>query len=360
MQRTCFAGSPVSQFCFWLMIVSIAIVVLPVERSPMISWRWPRPIGVIESMALMPVASGSCTDLRSITVGAGSSRARRLSDAISPSPSIGVPSGSTTRPMKPSPTGTERISPVRRTVWPSSILSKSPRTTTPISRVSRLSAMPRVPSSNSSSSLAIAEGRPLTRAMPSPACATVPTSSLEAASGWYSETNRCSASRISSGRIESSVISASLLSWALPLVWLVCVFCVRGAGAAPRGSAGQLASGVVEAGGHGAVDDVVTDLDPQAAEQRGLDLDVQVHGPAVLGAERVREAAPLGVRQVPRRAHQRDTLALGRGGDLLELGDRGVHRPEGARERLLGQRHRGRERAPVEQLPEQAALVLAR
>jgi hypothetical protein len=33
------------QFCFWLMIVSIAIVVLPVERSPMMSWRWPRPTG---------------------------------------------------------------------------------------------------------------------------------------------------------------------------------------------------------------------------------------------------------------------------------------------------------------------------
>ena len=46
------------------MIVSIAIVVLPVARSPMISWRWPRPIGVIASIALMPVASGSCTDLR--------------------------------------------------------------------------------------------------------------------------------------------------------------------------------------------------------------------------------------------------------------------------------------------------------
>src|SRR5215210_6744319 len=67
MQRTCFSGSPDSQFCFWLMIVSIAIVVLPVARSPMISWRWPRPIGVSASMALMPVASGSCTDLRCIT-----------------------------------------------------------------------------------------------------------------------------------------------------------------------------------------------------------------------------------------------------------------------------------------------------
>ena len=183
MQRTCLAGSPDSQFCFWLMIVSIAIVVLPVERSPMISWRWPRPIGVIESIALMPVASGSCTDWRAITPGAWSSSARRSSDSMSPRPSIGVPSGSMTRPMKPSPTGTERISPVRRTVWPSSILSKSPRTTTPISRVSRLRAMPRVPSSNSSSSLAMAEGRPETRAMPSAHWATVPTSSLLAADG---------------------------------------------------------------------------------------------------------------------------------------------------------------------------------
>jgi hypothetical protein len=37
MQRTCLLGSPVSQFCFWLMIVSMAMVVLPVYRSPMIS-----------------------------------------------------------------------------------------------------------------------------------------------------------------------------------------------------------------------------------------------------------------------------------------------------------------------------------
>src|SRR5665648_1063863 len=47
MQRTCCFGSPVSQLAFWLMIVSTAIAVLPVCRSPMISWRWPRPIGII-------------------------------------------------------------------------------------------------------------------------------------------------------------------------------------------------------------------------------------------------------------------------------------------------------------------------
>ena len=69
------AGGPVA--CFWLMIVSSAIAVLPVCRSPMISWRWPRPIGVMASIALMPVCIGSCTDCRCITVGACSSSARR-------------------------------------------------------------------------------------------------------------------------------------------------------------------------------------------------------------------------------------------------------------------------------------------
>ena len=44
-----------------LMIVSIAIAVLPVWRSPMISSRWPRPIGIIESIAFRPVSIGSFT-----------------------------------------------------------------------------------------------------------------------------------------------------------------------------------------------------------------------------------------------------------------------------------------------------------
>ena len=46
------------------------MVVLPVLRSPMISSRWPRPIGVMASMALMPVCSGSCTGLRPVMPGA--------------------------------------------------------------------------------------------------------------------------------------------------------------------------------------------------------------------------------------------------------------------------------------------------
>ena len=52
------------------MIVSIATAVLPVWRSPMISSRWPRPIGTIASIAFRPVCTGCDTDLRAITPGA--------------------------------------------------------------------------------------------------------------------------------------------------------------------------------------------------------------------------------------------------------------------------------------------------
>ena len=61
----------------WLMIVSMPMAVLPVLRSPMISSRWPRPMGVIASMALMPVCSGSLTGCRSATPGAMISTGRR-------------------------------------------------------------------------------------------------------------------------------------------------------------------------------------------------------------------------------------------------------------------------------------------
>ena len=188
------------------MIVSIAIAVLPVCRSPMISCRWPRPIAVIASMALMPVCIGSFTGCRWTTDGAWISSWRRVVFSIGPRPSSGSPSAPTIRPRKASPTGTESTSPVRLTFWPSSISANSPRITTPISRTSRLSARPLTPFSNSSSSLAMAEGRPSTRAMPSPHSTTVPTSSRSAPAGSYSSTNRASASRISSGRIVSSAI----------------------------------------------------------------------------------------------------------------------------------------------------------
>jgi hypothetical protein len=64
---------------FWFRMVSSAIAVLPVWRSPMINSRWPRPIGISASTALRPVAIGSCTDLRGIMPGAFTSTRRRSS-----------------------------------------------------------------------------------------------------------------------------------------------------------------------------------------------------------------------------------------------------------------------------------------
>ena len=90
---------------FWLMIVSIAMAVLPVWRSPMISSRWPRPIGIIESMALMPVWTGVFTFWRLTTSGAMRSTGRNSVVSIGPLPSIGWPTALTTRPIICGPTG---------------------------------------------------------------------------------------------------------------------------------------------------------------------------------------------------------------------------------------------------------------
>ena len=59
------------------MIVSMQMAVLPVLRSPIISSRCPRPMGVIASMALMPVCSGTLTGWRPATPGASDSTRRR-------------------------------------------------------------------------------------------------------------------------------------------------------------------------------------------------------------------------------------------------------------------------------------------
>ena len=97
----------------------MAIAVLPVLRSPMISSRWPRPIGVMASIALMPVCIGSSTGCRSAMPGAVDSTSRDWSVTIGPLLSIGSPSGLTTRPTSASPTGTRSSWPVAVTVSPS-------------------------------------------------------------------------------------------------------------------------------------------------------------------------------------------------------------------------------------------------
>ena len=158
----------------------MAIAVLPVWRSPMMSSRWPRPIGTMESMARIPVCIGSFTGWREITPGALNSTGRVPSALMGPLPSMGWPSGFTTRPSMALPAGTSTIRPVVRT-WSFSLIAvTSPRSTAPTSSSSRFWARPYtvLPPSpmNSSSSPAMASRRPSTRAMPSPTWMTVPTS----------------------------------------------------------------------------------------------------------------------------------------------------------------------------------------
>jgi len=145
---------------FWLMIVSIAIAVLPVWRSPMISSRWPRPIGISASIALIPVWTGVSTDWRTMTPGAIRSTGRVLVAAIGPLSSSGRPSGSTTRPRSARPTGTSTTRPVVLTMSPSLIAVELPRMTAPTVSSSRLRAMPITPPGNSRSSDASAPSRP--------------------------------------------------------------------------------------------------------------------------------------------------------------------------------------------------------
>ena len=69
---------------FWLRMVSMATAVLPVWRSPMISSRWPRPTGTSASIALSPVCTGSCTDLRGMMPGALTSTRVRFTSVAAP------------------------------------------------------------------------------------------------------------------------------------------------------------------------------------------------------------------------------------------------------------------------------------
>src|SRR3984885_7316974 len=259
MQISAFFGSPEALIPFWLMIVSMITAVLPVCRSPMISSRWPRPIGISASIAFRPVCIGSCTDLRGMMPGALTSTRRRSANTTGPLPSIGLPSPSTTRPSRPGPTGTSTIEPVRATVSPSRICLSSPKITIPTLSVSRFSAMPRRPApGNSTISPDITFCRPNTRAMPSPTDRTWPVSATLAS---VSNAAICffRISEISAGRI--SILGGSLHGVLQALQ-------------------PGFQTGVVEAG---------ADPDDQAAQQVGFDLfgdvDIAVAGLDQAGAQ---------------------------------------------------------------------------
>ncbi len=88
----------------------------------MISSRWPRPIGIMESIAFRPVCTGWSTDWRAITPGAIFSIGEVSPVSTGPLPSIAVPSELTTRPSSCSPTGTSRMRPVHLTLSPSEMV----------------------------------------------------------------------------------------------------------------------------------------------------------------------------------------------------------------------------------------------
>ena len=160
----------------WLRMVSIAIAVLPVWRSPRISSRWPRPTGMSASITMRPVWRGTVTGERSMMGGEGRSMGRRLPEATGPLPSSGRPSGSMTRPSSPSPTATSMTRPVRWTSSPAWRCQYSPSRTTPISFSSTLNAMPSTSPGNISTSSKPTPGRPDTLAIPVATLVIVPTS----------------------------------------------------------------------------------------------------------------------------------------------------------------------------------------
>src|SRR5680860_1206277 len=193
-----------------LMIVSIAIAVLPVWRSPMISSRWPRPTGIIPSIEISPVWTGSVTGWRSTTPGALNSAGRVCVVATSPLSSSGRPSGSTRRPSSSSPTGIRNRWPVRFTVSPSTTLSHAPKRTAPTLSSSRLRARPVTPCGSSSISSAMQLSRPWMRAMPSATESTVPTSERSALPVSSPSILSRRIDAISSGLISMRVLYASL------------------------------------------------------------------------------------------------------------------------------------------------------
>ena len=141
---------------FWLRIVLMATAVLPIWRSPMISSRWPWPIGAMTSIGLRPVIMGWLTEWRGRILGAF--REAQCSIAsMGPLPSMGLPKASTTWPRSPGPTGISTIWPVRFTVSPSLMRRSLPKMETPTLSTSKLRHMPRTPEENSTIFTAVNE-----------------------------------------------------------------------------------------------------------------------------------------------------------------------------------------------------------
>src|SRR4051812_13639689 len=256
------------------MIVSTATADLPVWRSPMISSRWPRPTGTIESIAFRPVCIGWLTLCRAITPGAIFSIGADSFALIGPLPSIGSPSALTTRPFSSGPIGTSRMRPVHLTVSPSEMCSYSPRITAPTESRSRFIVRPKLgePSGaagNSSISPCIASERPWTRQMPSVTETTVPWLRMSA------ETASPSMRLLISSEISAGVrvIGGGAGGLRRP---------GRGWPGSPPGtvSCAERRLHLFEAGADRGVEHLVADDDANAADQLGNDDDARLELPA--------------------------------------------------------------------------------
>ena len=106
----------------------------------------------------------------------GAARSIGSSDSavMAPLPSSGRPSGSTTRPSRPGPTGTRTTSPVACTASPAATVSTPSSSTHPTRPRSSTCAKPNWPPAKRSFSSSRTPGRPETRATPSPTSSTRP------------------------------------------------------------------------------------------------------------------------------------------------------------------------------------------
>src|SRR5689334_15705828 len=239
--------------------------------------------------------------------------------------------------------------------------------TTPISRMSRLSARPRIPPGNSSSSLAIAEGSPSTWAIPSPASATSPTSCREAPSGSYASTNPASASRISSGRIVSSAMVLASFSLGCQLYVVRHVpprpwpgRAARRPGRAPSSGRQPLSKGG-EPARHAAVNELIPDLDGHSTHDPGIDDDIQVNIVAVGLGQRGGEPPPLILCEPGGDPDDGDQALPPRGGQPPVLVQRRLQVTSSRVDDRLGdQAERGRAHLGCQQRVQQATLALVR
>ena len=184
----------------------MAIVVLPVLRSPMMSSRWPaadRRHGVDDlDPGLQRLGHRLARhDARRLDLEAAFDGVAERPLAVDRLARAGSPRDPRER-RRPAPKGSGRSS---GRPGPRRALPSFPSTTAPIDSSSRLRARPTVPFSNSSNSLTVAPGRPVTRAMPSPTSVMRPTCSASVAAV-KSLRFRASAAAMSSALIVSSGI----------------------------------------------------------------------------------------------------------------------------------------------------------